>query len=255
MSSVNVSVKDPGFESEEAQARKRYMLQLFGFQAKHYDLHDDIMGMGIHRRWGKEMVLEILTYTRNMPQVKMLDLACGTGFVTFNTLRYMNNVDIDAFDITPEMVEVAKGRLKKNYPDRNVKFWVGDAEVPYGDAKYDVIGTCFAFRNFANKNLAASNIFKALKPGGLLVLQDMTKPEKQPFRGIYLFALKNLMPIMARIIGTERKSARYLANSVLAMPSNAEIMSILQNQGFINIKSRYQSGGMGTLTVAYKPEN
>jgi len=254
MCAIYTSVKDPGFDSEEAKKRKDYMVRLFNYQAPHYDLHDDIIGFGIHRGWGRDVMGEVSRFMQGRRSAYMLDLACGTGFITFNVARNFTNIKIDAFDITPGMVEEAKKRKAKKFADRDITFWVGDAEITYGENKYDLVATCFAFRNFANKNLAAENAFKAIKPGGAFILQDMTKPEKGLFRQAYLFAFKHLLPLAARIVGTEKGAPRYLYNSVMAMPKNADISIILASKGFTNIRHRYQSWGMGTLVVAEKPK-
>jgi demethylmenaquinone methyltransferase/2-methoxy-6-polyprenyl-1,4-benzoquinol methylase len=246
------SLRDPGFESEAAKNRKAYMLELFGYQAPKYDLHDDIIGMGIHRRWVKDVLKVIGHYKKDKSGLKMLDLACGTGFVTFNTARHFDDIELEAFDLVPEMVEVAKKRHAKTCKERPIKFWVGDSEVPYGENKYDIITTCFAFRNFANKNLAAKNVYKALKPGGMFIIQDMTKPEKQPLRALYLFGLKYVLPVAGKILGTAKGSPRYLYNSVMLLPKNTDIAKILTDNGFKDVWHRYQSGGMGTVVVGYK---
>jgi len=230
------------------------MVRLFNYQAPHYDLHDDLIGLGIHRGWGRDVVREVGRFMQGRRSAYMLDLACGTGFITFNVARNFTNIRIDAFDITPGMIEEANKRKAKKFSQRDINFWVGDAEIPYGEAKYNLVTTCFAFRNFANKNLAAQNVFTALKPGGTFILQDMTKPEKGLFRALYLFAFKHLMPLVARLVGTEKGAPHYLYSSVMSMPKNDDIGLILTSKGFINVHHRYQSWGMGTLVVAEKPK-
>lgn len=246
-------IKDPGLDSPEAKQRKSRMVELFGVQAKNYDLHDDLIGMGVHRWWARDINREMKAFMKGRPRANMLDLACGTGFVTFRVAKKFPNIDIDAFDISPEMVEVAKERHQDGFKERKINLWVGDAELPFGDKKYDVVTNCFAFRNFMNKALAAENVFKALKPGGIFILQDMTKPEHQPFRWLYTFALKYLLPIPSRIIGTEKKAPRYLYNSVMLMPRNAEIKATLESKGFTDVHFKSQSFGMGCIIVGRKP--
>ncbi len=182
----------------------------------------------------------------------MLDLACGTGFIAFRIARKHHNIDIDGFDITPEMVAVAKARKDKDFKERNINFWVGDSEVPYGKEKYDIITTCFAFRNFANKSLAAENVFQALKPGGIFIIQDMTKPEEGIIRKIYLFALKNMLPIVSRVLGIARSSPGYLYNTVMLMPRNEDIKMLLESKGFQNAYFKSLSLGMGCIIVGFK---
>lgn len=247
-------VTDPGFESEEAKQRKAYMVKLFNFQASKYDLHDDIIGLGIHRRWIKDLLRIVANYVGEHKNIKMLDLACGTGFVSFKIAKAFEEASIDAFDISPNMIEVAKRRLRRDFTNSNIKFWVSDSEVFFGQEKYDVITTCFAFRNFANKNLATENVFRALKPGGLFVIQDMTKPESGIYRSIYLFALKNILPLAGRMIGTEPGAPHYLYKSVMMMPKNVEIQHLLKSKGFVGVKYKSQSWGMGTVIHGYKPE-
>src|SRR5208283_908579 len=172
MSQVISPVRDPGFDSEEAKKRKKYMVDLFVVQAKNYDFHDDVYGLYAHRLWVRTMLKVIRIFMRGKSHADMLDLGCGTGFVTYNVARNFDNIDIESFDLSPDMIKVAKERYDKGFKGRNIKFWVGDAEVPFGAAKYDIVTTSFAYRNYANKNLATENVFRALKPGGVFIIQD-----------------------------------------------------------------------------------
>lgn len=252
-SAVEAPIRDPGLDSPEARQRKRYMVELFGFQAPKYDFHDDVIGLGIHRWWARDIIKVIRGFMQGRSSARMLDLACGTGFITFNVAKRFDNIDIDGFDISPEMVAVARKRYQRGFKGRNIEFWVGDAELPCGEGRYDIVTTCFAFRNFANKSLAVENVFKALKPGGVFIIQDMTKPERQPLRAVYLFALKHVLPVLARILGTEKGAARYLYNSVQLMPRNAEIKALLEGKGFAAVSCKGQTMGMGCIVVGNKP--
>lgn len=251
--SMEVPIKDPGVDSEEARGRKKYMVELFGYQADKYDLHDDIIGLGIHRRWVKDIIKVVDKFMDGRQSARVLDLACGTGFVSMNIARERDDVEIEGFDISPDMIKVARARLHQGFGDRHIKCWVGDAELPFGENKYDIIITCFAFRNFANKGLAVENVFRALKPGGVFIIQDLTKPNHQPLKSIYLFAMKYLLPIPARILGIERRAPRYLYNSVLNMPKNGDICKLFKAIGFKNIFSKKQSLGIACIIGGYKP--
>ena len=118
--------------------------------------------------------------------------------------------------------------------------------------KYDIITTCFAFRNFANKSLAVENVFQALKPGGIFIIQDMTKPERGLFRKLYLFALKNMLPVVSKILGIAKTSPGYLYNTVMLMPKNKDIKTLLESKGFTDVYYKSLSSGMGCLVVGYK---
>jgi len=249
---MEVNIKDPGLESDWAKKRKKDVVELFSAQASKYDLHDDIIGLGVHRLWARRLEKEVKGFIAGRKSATMLDLACGTGFVAFRVARKHRNIDIDGFDITQEMVAVAKARKDKDFKDRNINFWVGDSEVPYGKEKYDIITTCFAFRNFANKSLAVENVFKALKPGGIFIIQDMTKPEKGYFKKIYLFALKNILPIVSRVLGIARTSPGYLYNTVMLMPKNKDIQSLLESKGFENVYFKSLSLSIGCIVVGFK---
>jgi len=249
------SIQDPGFDSEWSKQRKQDVLDLFSVQAKTYDRDDNIIGGFLHHSWCRKTMKYVGKFVSGKEKTQMLDLACGTGFITYNVAKRFANVDIDAFDITKEMVDQAIIRYEKEGCNRRIRFWVGDAEVPYGQEKYDFITNCFAFRNFANKRLAVQNVYNALKPGGMYIIQDMTKAEKGPFRALYLFALKNLLPVVSRIIGIRPESPRYLYGTVMLMPKNGEITTLLQEEGFEKTYSTYLSGGMGCIVIGYKPQN
>ena len=122
------------------------MVDLFVRQAKNYDFHDDIYGFYAHRLWVRSLLKVVKDFMRSKKQADMLDLACGTGFVTYNIASRYENIDIDGLDLSPHMLEVAKERKEQGFKNRNIKFWVGDSEVPFGENKYDIITVSFAWR-------------------------------------------------------------------------------------------------------------
>jgi demethylmenaquinone methyltransferase/2-methoxy-6-polyprenyl-1,4-benzoquinol methylase len=247
-------LEDPGFESEAAKRRKQYMVDLFVKQAKNYDFHDDVYGLYAHRFWMRQAMKVIDKQVAGKENVQMLDLACGTGFVTFKAAKRYPSIKIDAFDLSPDMLNVTKARKEKFFPDRDIKIWQGDSEVPFGENKYDLITVSFAWRNFANKNLATKNVFNALKPGGLFIIQDLTKPERNPIKGLYLFYMKRILPIFTRILGTEKSADEWLLKSVIMMPKNAEIAEILKTAGLTDVKWKSMSFGIACLVWGYKPK-
>lgn len=251
---IETSIKDPGFNSKQAILRKQYMMDLFKTQAKSYDFHDDVYGFGAHHLWILSLLSIIKKFMFNKKSTRMLDLACGTGFVTFNVAKRYHNIDIDGLDISSHMIAVARKRCDKKFKDRNINFWVGDAELSYGNNKYDIITTCFAFRNFTNKHLAVENVFRALKPGGVFIIQDLTKPERQPLKGIYLFYMKYILPIFTRILGSERTVAAWLYKSVMMMPANIAIKMLLEDKRFENVFCKKQMFGIACFIGGYKPE-
>jgi len=114
--------------------------------------------------------------------------------------------------------------------------------------------TSFAFRNFANKNLATENVFKALKPGGVFIIQDLTKPERQPLKGLYLFYMKRILPVITRMLGTEKTAAAWLYKSIQMMPRNAELKALLESKGFGGVYYKSMTMGIACLVVGYKPQ-
>lgn len=247
-------LEDPGIDSKAAVKRKQYMVDLFVKQAKNYDFHDDVYGLYAHRLWVRSVLRVVKDYMQGRTEASMLDLACGTGFIAFNVAGKHENISIDGFDLSPAMLAVAEERRLKQFKDRDIKFWVSDAEVPYGQNEYDIITVSFAFRNFANKNLAADNVLKALKPGGVFIIQDLTKPERQPLKGLYLFYMKYILPVITRILGTEKTAAGWLLKSIKMMPKNAELKALLERRGFENVYYKSMSLGIACLIVGYKPK-
>jgi len=253
-SASELSIEDPGLDSIEAQQRKQYMVDLFVTQARNYDLHDDIYGLYAHRLWVLSLLRVVRSFMQGRSSARMLDLACGTGFVTFNVAKRYGNIDIDGFDISPDMIAVARERHGKGFKERDFNFWVGDSEIAYAENKYDIVTTSFAFRNFTNKNLAAENVFKALKPGGVFIIQDLTKPERQPLKGLYLFYMKRVLPVITRMLGTEKTAAAWLYKSIQMMPRNAELKALLESKGFRGVYYKSMTLGIACLIVGYKPQ-
>ena len=105
------------------------------------------------------------------PGIKVLDVACGSGNLAVNAAK--KGVDVTGIDIADNLVESAKQRAEAMGLD--IKFEQGDAEaMPYADNTFDVVMTMFGAMFAPRPEVAASELVRVCKPGGIIAMANWT---------------------------------------------------------------------------------
>jgi demethylmenaquinone methyltransferase/2-methoxy-6-polyprenyl-1,4-benzoquinol methylase len=148
---------------------------LFGRIARRYDLTNDVMSLGLHRRW-KRYLLELADLE---PGFRVLDLAAGTGDLALGSAdrgigaSSTREGSVVAADLTPPMIKVGRQRRGAD----SVLWTGGDAlHLPFRDETFDRVVIGYGLRNFADLDCGLTEIRRCLKPGGKLLSLDFGKP-------------------------------------------------------------------------------
>ena len=186
-------------------------------------------------------------------------------FTNFNLLKDMNVLEIgyglgsDAvliaksakkytgIDLSEKSYDVTSRRLKL-YGLENAKLIVGSCtSLDFKDNTFDLITIAFGLRNVTDKEKALNAIYRALKPGGKLVILEFSKPQNEVFREIYdLFSFEVIPKIGAFIAQTE-ESYRYLAESIRMHPTQEELKVMIEGSGFT--KCKYENLTNGVVAI------
>ena len=130
------------------------------------------------------------------------------------------------------MLEIAKEKINKKEIE-NISVQKGDAEnLLFPNNMFDVVMVAFGIRNFEDLNKGLKQIYQVLKPGGLFIILEFSKPSIFPVKQLYKFYSGFFIPFFGRIFTKNKKAYKYLPESVNKFPEGKELVKILEDCGF-----------------------
>lgn len=154
-----------------AQDKQAWVDWLFTRVAPRYDLGNDLMSFGWHAKWKQRLV----DMADIRPEHRVLDLACGTGDVTWKLAQRAHQGQVIGADINPDMMRLAEPKRPSGVD--NVEFVACDAgALPFPDAHFDRITCVYAGRGFPDFPAVVSEVHRVLKPDGHFWNLDFARP-------------------------------------------------------------------------------
>ena len=228
------------------QNKKGLVKGVFDQVYNRYDLMNDIMSLGIHRLWKKNL-LNMMNPNENQ---KLIDVACGTGDIAKLFLNYSQN-DRNVVCVDPNKSMVKKGREKlSNY--KNLDWIIAPAEkLPISRNSFDFYTISFGLRNTENIEKALSEAFRVLKPGGRYLCLEFSKIHNSNLDLIYKNYSK-LIPIVGKYIVGEKAPYEYLIKSIENFVNQDELIFLMNKTGFEKCTYRNLSGGIVSIHSGWK---
>ena len=225
------------------------MQGVFNSVASKYDIMNDVMSMGIHRVW-KEAMMDWLA---PRPGQKLLDVAGGTGDVSFKFLKRAGHGHATVLDLTEPMLVEGRQRAEADRLTGSLDWVVGDAmALPFPDNTFDVYTISFGIRNVTRPQEALNEAYRVLRPGGRLMVLEFSQlpnPAMQKAYDLYSF---NVIPRMGQAIAGDRDSYQYLVESIRNFPDQETFLSMVRAAGFGQAKYRNLSMGIAALHSGWK---
>ena len=233
-----------GSAFDSPDTKSRHVRRLFSTIADRYDLITVLLSYGQDRRWKRRLV----SMAPLSPGVRALDLACGTGDITFALAE--GGARSVGLDITARMVELARGK-RPSAP--NPGFLVGDMmALPFGDATFDVITTGYGIRNVPVIAEAAAEMARVLRPGGVLLSLDFDRPANPLIRAAYLGYLTVVGATLGLVLHGDPDTYRYIPESIRRYPGADGVCSIMRQRGFTSCERFRVLGGLMALHRAVR---
>jgi len=223
--------------------RAPHVRALFTRVAWRYDLVNDVMSFGMHRRWKRETVRLALSGLPRSPRV--LDLCCGSGDLCF-LAEQMGAGSVIGADFTLPMLAVARKRRKEL--NRTTRFAQADAlRLPFRDGAFDVITIGYGLRNVADIPAALSEMRRVLAPGGRAVVLDFGKPDRFVPAALYRAYLGTVMPAVGWIFHGDADTYAYIPASLERYPAQRGVEALMRQAGFGRV--RYEERLLGTMGI------
>jgi demethylmenaquinone methyltransferase/2-methoxy-6-polyprenyl-1,4-benzoquinol methylase len=225
---------------------KRFVTKVFEDVFDKYDLMNDLMSLGIHRVWKKQLV-EFLNPQEN---TKLIDVASGTGDIAKLYLKKINfNGNVSCVDENTEMLNLSKKKFEKNY---SVNWFCNNAEkLPFKNNNFDYYTISFGIRNVDNINEALKEAYRVLKPGGRFMCLEFSKVKNDFLNKFYKTYSKSIPKIGKFIIG-KSEPYEYLIDSIEKFYNQDEFAKLIKKQNFTNVSYRNLSAGIVAIHSAWK---
>jgi demethylmenaquinone methyltransferase / 2-methoxy-6-polyprenyl-1,4-benzoquinol methylase len=205
---------------------------MFDRIARVYDRMNSVMTVGMHHRW-RERAVDL---ARVGPGDRALDVATGTGDLAV-ALR-ARGADVVGLDFSERMLELARQKA----PD--VRFEAGNAlELPYEDGAFDAVTVGFGARNFSDLARGLHEMARVTRPGGRVVVLEITAPQKPPLSWFFRLWFDRVVPALGRLAGDPDAYA-YLPSSVRRFPGPRALAEELVAAGLSDVRWVLTAGGI-----------
>jgi demethylmenaquinone methyltransferase/2-methoxy-6-polyprenyl-1,4-benzoquinol methylase len=211
---------------------------MFDRIASVYDTMNSVMTAGLHHRW-RERAADL---TRVRPGDRALDVATGTGDLALVLAGRVGPAgEVVACDFSQRMLEL--GREKSASARADVRFEAANAlALPYPDDAFDAATVGFGARNFADLERGLAEMTRVLRPGGRVVVLEITTPQRPPLSWFFRLWFDRLVPLIGRFAG-DSAAYSYLPSSVRRFPGPEELGGVLARAGLADVRWILTAGG------------
>jgi demethylmenaquinone methyltransferase/2-methoxy-6-polyprenyl-1,4-benzoquinol methylase len=242
-----------GYRDVPLGEKQALVNDVFHSVASRYDLMNDLMSAGLHRVW-KDIMINTLNPPKSDAPFALLDLAGGTGDIAFRAAKAAGEgFRATVCDINPDMLAVGRERAAVRHLDDRVSFVEGNAEaLTFPDRAYDAYTIAFGIRNVPRIDLALSEAFRVLKPGGRFLCLEFSTVDVPGLDRLYeLFSFK-VIPPLGRAVTGDAESYQYLVESIRKFPRPNVFAEMIRAAGFARVNWQTLSGGIVALHSGWR---
>jgi demethylmenaquinone methyltransferase / 2-methoxy-6-polyprenyl-1,4-benzoquinol methylase len=239
---------DFGFRSVDPAEKAGLVRAVFDSVAPRYDLMNDLMSLGIHRIWKQIFISDL----QPRPTHTLLDLAGGTGDITFGWLK-RGGGPVFLTDINNAMLSVGRDRALNQGFSNHIILAVADAEkLPLPDRCVDRVSIAFGLRNCTDKPAVLAEARRVLKPGGRFLCLEFSCVTVHALTPVYDTWSFKVLPRLGRMVAGDADSYRYLAESIRTFPDQETLADMMREAGLARVNVRNLSGGIAAIHSGWR---
>lgn len=223
--------------------------QMFDNIAPAYDQLNHTLSLGIDKSWRRKAIDWLKPYR---PQ-RIMDVATGTGDFAILACRELQPEHLVGTDISEGMMNVGREKVKKAGLSGKISFAREDCtSLSFADNSFDAITVAFGVRNFEDLDKGLSEMCRVLKPGGHLVILELTTPERFPMKQLFAVYSRLVIPTLGKLFSKDNSAYKYLPQTIKAFPQGEVMRGVISRAGFGEVRFRRLTFGICTLYTATK---
>lgn len=234
--------------SDSTKTKREQVEDMFDNIAPKYDFLNHSLTVGIDRIWRRKAI----KIANEKNPATILDIAAGTG--DFSILEAKRTkAQITAIDISQKMLDIAIQKAEKNGLSQRIAFQKADSlAMPFDDNTFDVATVGFGVRNFVDIPKGLTEIRRVLRPGGRLVVLELSEPYNPVIKAGYDMYFHKVLPFFGRMVSKDKSAYTYLPNSVENFPYGERFIELMKGCKYANTSLQWLSLGIAAIYVGEK---
>ncbi|MDR0891699.1 MAG: bifunctional demethylmenaquinone methyltransferase/2-methoxy-6-polyprenyl-1,4-benzoquinol methylase UbiE [Mediterranea sp.] len=238
-------IKPYGDEGKKTEQVER----MFDHIAPTYDRLNHLLSWGIDRSWRKKAIARLRP---SHPQ-HIMDVATGTGDFAILACRMLQPAELIGTDISEGMMDVGRVKVKEAGLSDKISFAREDCtSLSFADESFDAITVAFGVRNFDDLDKGLAEMYRVLKPGGHLVILELTTPDRFPMNMLFSIYSKVAIPLWGKMLSKDGSAYHYLPDTIRVFPQGEVMKGVIAKAGFGTVSFQRLTGGICTLYMATK---
>lgn len=233
----------------DKREKSQQVRAMFDNIAPAYDFMNRAMTFGIDKLWRRKAVRLI----ENSRPARILDVASGTGDLAIMLAHRIPSVSVLGVDISEGMLDIGRKKVVEAGLEQRVSFESADClSLPFRDDSFDCVSVAYGVRNFQNLLAGYREMYRVLRPGGMLCVIELSTPDSLFVRPFYRFYTKCIIPAVGRLVSKDVRAYSYLPESIAAVPKGDNMLEIISEAGFREARFRPLTFGVCTIYTAFK---
>ena len=209
------------------------------------------MTLGIDKLWRAKAVKMI----RRRQPADILDVATGTGDLAIKLAREIPGVRVTGVDLSEQMLAIGRDKVRLAGLSDRISLSKADClALPMADASFDAVTVAYGVRNFEHLAQGYREMARVLRPGGMLCVVELSVPQSRLVRPFYELYTRRIIPVIGRMVSSDRSAYTYLPASIAAMPQGERMLAIMEEAGLVRPALRPLTLGVCTIYTAFRPE-
>ena len=231
--------------------KEEFVLGVFETIAPKYDMMNDLLSFRRHKAWRRFAMRKMNV----KPGQTALDVACGTCDWTLSLAEASETGRIIGLDFSQNMLDVGSRKVTEAGRQNQIELIQGNAmALPFEDGRFDYATIGFALRNVPDLEKVLAEMMRVVKPGGLVVSLELSKPTWQPFKAVYYFYFRQLLPWIGKIVAKSYDQYKWLPESLVHFPDHRQLAGIFRKVGMTDVEAYPLTGGIAALHIGRKPQ-
>ena len=245
--------------------KKEKIQSMFDSIAVDYDMLNHVMSLDADKGWRRKAMKKALEGNKPSWDMKVLDLACGTGDFSIAIAKEMVSEaaenggkvtgHVEGVDLSEGMLKVMEGKVSEKNLSDVISISQGDGEnLSFAEASFDRVTIAFGIRNFQDREKGLREMCRVLVPGGRLVILELSLPDNAIIRWAFNLYFLHILPLIGGKVSGDKAAYKYLPASVVGFPKKKEFISTMESCGFCNVTHKAFTFGICRMYIGEKPK-